>query len=56
MSKLLSVKISKYAKATRLKTRRLNKNAPKAKTHRPKKGKGSFYRRFIKALADVIRL
>ncbi len=33
---------------TRTKTRRLNRNAPKAKTHKPKKGKGAYVR--IKAI------
>jgi len=38
----------------RLKSRRLNKNAPKAKVHIPKKGKGSFVRRLKKALKEYL--
>jgi hypothetical protein len=56
-SKTLTITIGKYKSATkRLKSRRLNRNAPKAKTHKPKKGKGSFIRTLTLALKNLVRL
>ncbi len=39
----------------RLRGRRLNRNAPKAKTHKPKKGKGA-YSRIKSAIRAAIRV
>lgn len=37
-----------------VKTRRLNKNAPKAKAHKPKKGKGSYSKKLKDFLINTL--